>query len=110
MADLPRYSHRTVKLSPPAYEQQLATALFGILSRGIHDLAGIVAALNQSDVRSTDGQKWTELIFTTEIERLGVYPHSVGAPVGAHAAGTIPPGTSARDRLKKPSGEIADDQ
>ena len=108
MADLPRYTHRTVKLAPSEYERQLATAVFGILSRGTHDLPGIVAALNATAVRTADGQPWSETSFSAEMERLGAYPHSIGAPLGAHRAGVIPPGTSATDRLKQPDGSAID--
>jgi hypothetical protein len=110
MADLPRYTHRTVKLSPAAYELQLSTTIFGILNQKIHDLNGIVAALNNSPVRPPDGQAWTEASFSAEMERLGAYPNSVGAPAGAHPVGVIPPGTSARDRLTKATDEAADDR
>ena len=110
MADLPRYTHRTVKMSPAAYEQQLSTTIFGILNQGIHDLTGIVDALNSSSVRPPDGQNWTEAGFSAEMERLGAYPNSVGAPIGAHRVGVIPPGTSARDRLTRATEEAGDDQ
>jgi hypothetical protein len=113
MPDLPRYTHRTVrtvKLSPAAYELQLSTTIFGILNQKIHDLNGIVAALNNSPVRPPDGQAWTEASFNAEMERLGAYPNSVGAPIGAHPVGVIPPGTSARDRLTKATDEAVDDR
>jgi hypothetical protein len=104
MQDRPRYTHRTVNLHLPDYERQLATGLFDILSRGVHDLPGIVAALNGSNVRPPGGEHWTETIFSEEMQRLGAYPHSIGAPPGGHPAGVIPPGTSAADRLKQPDG------
>ena len=80
--DRPRYTHRTVKLTAPADEQKLAKTLFGVLSAGIHDLPGIVAALNASDVRLAEGALWSEENFTAEMERLGAYANSAGGAIG----------------------------
>jgi hypothetical protein len=98
--DRPRFTHRTVKLSPPPDEAALAKALFGILSKGIHDLAGIVAALNAGGVRAPDGAAaWTEASFGAEVARLGAYPNSIGAPLGAHPSNVVPQGTSSSERM-----------
>jgi|SRR5690348_16314933 hypothetical protein len=102
MTAYPRYIHRTLNVSPSAYEKALSGALFGILSRKIHDLAGIVAALNQSGVSPSSGQTWTEEGFSAEMERLGAYPNSVGAPLGNHPQGIVPVGTSTSERPTKP--------
>ena len=100
----PRFTHRTVQLSPPGDEARLARALFGVLARGIHDLPGIVAALNATDVRPSGGAAWTEASFAAEMERRGAYPNSVGAPVGGHEIGTVvPQGTSDPVRLAAPA-------
>ena len=60
MKTYPRDIHRTLNVSASGYEKKLSGALFEILSRKTHDLAGIVAALNQSGVRPSSGQSWTE--------------------------------------------------
>jgi hypothetical protein len=99
MAEPPRFTHRTVVLDPPPQERELARALFGVLNKGIHDLPGIVAALNETQVRPASGGAWTEAGFTAEMERLGAYPNSVGGTVGSHAAGVALPGTSSSERL-----------
>ncbi|HXS39306.1 MAG TPA: recombinase-like helix-turn-helix domain-containing protein [Stellaceae bacterium] len=101
MTSYPRFIHRTLNVSPSDYEKQLSGALLGILSRNIHDLPDIVAALNQSAVRPASGEAWTEAGFTAELQRLGSYPNSAGAPVGSHPAGTVPPGTSTPERPQK---------
>jgi hypothetical protein len=89
-----RLIHRTLNLQASEYEKQLSRALIGILGRGIHDLADIVAALNQSQVQPASGGSWTERIFESEMERLGAYPNSIGAPLGAHPPGIVPRGAS----------------
>ena len=101
MTSYPRFIHRTLNVSPSDYERQLSGALLGILSRKIHDLPGIVAALNQSEVRSASGEAWTEAGFAAELERLGSYPNSVGASMGSHPAGIVPAGTSTPERPVK---------
>lgn len=103
MTTYPRYIHRTLKVSASEYEKNLSGALFEILSRKTHDLAGIVAALNQSGVKPAGGGAWTEESFSAELERLGFYPNSVGASVGDHPAGVVPVGASTSERPKKQS-------
>jgi hypothetical protein len=104
MSDRPRFTHRTVNLSPPEYEQRFAKALFGILSRGIHDLPGIVAALNETPLRTFSGESWTEASFAVEVEQRGAYPNSVGAMVGAHKPNAVPQGTSSSQRMTSHGG------
>ena len=89
-----RMIHRTLKPAPTPQESALAGTLIGILSRKIHDLPGIVAALNASPVRPATGEPWTEASFQSEIERLGAFPNSSGAPLGEHKAGIVPPGVA----------------
>jgi|KBSMisStandDraft_5_1062788.scaffolds.fasta_scaffold817945_2 hypothetical protein len=101
MTSYPRYIHRTLKVSASEYEKKLSGALFEILSRKTHELAGIVAALNESEVRPSSGQIWTEESFSAELERLGAYPNSVGASLGNHPHGIVPLGTSTAERPKK---------
>jgi len=54
-----------------SYEHALADELEAIFGRGVHDLPGLVAALNETGVRPPDGTDWTTESFTTEIARLG---------------------------------------
>jgi hypothetical protein len=54
-----------------SYEHALADELEGIFGRGVCDLPGLVAALNETGVRPPDGADWTVESFTTEIARLG---------------------------------------
>lgn len=56
---------------PTSYEHALADELEAIFGRGVYDLPGLVAALNETGVRPPDGADWTTGSFTTEIERLG---------------------------------------
>jgi hypothetical protein len=72
-----------VAITPSPYETALCQNLIQILSRKVHDLAGIVAALNGSDVRPADQSQWTEALFCAEIKRLGVIPE--------HEPLTVPP-------------------
>ncbi|HLU98750.1 MAG TPA: recombinase-like helix-turn-helix domain-containing protein [Thermobifida alba] len=55
-----------------SYENALADELEGIFGSGVHDLPGVVAALNGTGVRPPDGADWTAESFTAEIARLGV--------------------------------------
>ncbi|MER7011597.1 recombinase-like helix-turn-helix domain-containing protein [Saccharopolyspora sp. NPDC000359] len=54
-----------------SYEEAFADELESIYGRGVHDLAGVVAALNETGVRPANGADWTEESFTREIARLG---------------------------------------
>ena len=101
MADRPRFIHRTLNVSASDHEKALSRALLGILSRSIHGLPGIVAALNETEVNPQSGGRWTEEIFVAEMERLGVYPNSIGAPLGNHPLGIVPAGASTAERPKR---------
>jgi hypothetical protein len=54
-----------------SYEHALADELEAIYGRGVYDLPGLVAALNETGVRPPDGADWTAGTFTAEIARLG---------------------------------------
>jgi hypothetical protein len=101
MADCQRLIHRTMNVAASQYEKDLARALLGVLGRGIHDLPGIVAGLNGSDVRPEDAAAWTEQNFIATVERLGAYPNSIGAPLGAHKPGAEPPGMPITEASKR---------
>ena len=55
-----------------SYEQALADELEAIFGKGVWDLSGLVAALNETPLRLPDGADWTEETFAAEIARLGV--------------------------------------
>ncbi|GAA2632546.1 recombinase-like helix-turn-helix domain-containing protein [Actinomadura fulvescens] len=54
-----------------SYEEALADELEAIFATGVHDLPGVVAALNETGLRPADGADWTAESFTAEIARLG---------------------------------------
>jgi hypothetical protein len=54
-----------------SYEHALADEIEAIFGKGVWDLAGVVAALNDTSLRLPDGAAWTEERFTAEIARLG---------------------------------------
>lgn len=56
--------------APTSYENALADELEAVYGRGVHDLPGVVAALNESGVRPPDGRPWTEPAFVAELARL----------------------------------------
>ena len=86
------YTYRTFNMNPSAYERELADALFVIMAKSVHDLAGIVAGLNQAGPGPEEGGTWTIELFLAELQRLGTWTNSAGAPVGEHAV----PGVSGR--------------
>lgn len=59
MSEHKRFIHRTLSISVANDERSLAKALIGILTRGIHDLDGIVAALDESDLAPGSGTRRT---------------------------------------------------
>ncbi|RRO19941.1 hypothetical protein EIL87_02880 [Saccharopolyspora rhizosphaerae] len=62
---------QTRRGSTTSYADAFADELEAIYGRGVHDLPGIVAALNETGVRPADGADWTERSFTSELARLG---------------------------------------
>lgn len=54
---------------PTSFEDAFADELEAIYGRGVHDLAGIVAALNETGVRPADGAEWTEDSFRAQLAR-----------------------------------------
>ena len=53
------------------FENRLGDALEAIFRAGTHDMAGIVAALNQRGTRTRNGLAWTEDSFRAEMAELG---------------------------------------
>lgn len=64
-------AHQSIEEEQSAYEVALGDALEAILTTGTHDLDGIVAGLNASDIRPPEGGDWTADTFTREMARLG---------------------------------------
>ncbi len=81
-----RFTYRTYNEAQSDYEHELANALFEIMGGHVHDLEGIVAELNRIGPSPPNLEDWTIEIFRSEIERLGAYTNSIGAPCGSHAA------------------------
>ncbi|TCP45796.1 hypothetical protein EV191_11576 [Tamaricihabitans halophyticus] len=62
--------HQSRGRPPTSYEDALADELEAIYGRGIHELPGVVVALNETGVRPAGGQDWTEDSFAAELARL----------------------------------------
>jgi hypothetical protein len=54
-----------------AYEAELGDALEEIFSKNIHEITGIVAALNDKGVKTPQGEVWTEENFPAMMAELG---------------------------------------
>ena len=64
--------HQTqVNAAPGSYAAALADRLEEIFGRDIHDLDGIVAALNEDGPAPEGAESWTAEIFEAEMTRLG---------------------------------------
>ena len=64
--------HQTqVDGAPGDYARALADRLEEIFGRGIHDLDGIVAALNRDGPAPEGAESWTAETFEAEMTRLG---------------------------------------
>jgi hypothetical protein len=59
------------QVPPSAYEVNLAGTIEEIFGRGVHDLPGLLAELNDTGLTGPDGRAWTEESFTVEMHRLG---------------------------------------
>lgn len=73
---LPEFTYRTISLTPPEYERELAEALFGILGRSVHEPEAIAAALNEAGFKPSGGGQWSETAFRAEMQRLGSWTGS----------------------------------
>jgi hypothetical protein len=56
---------------PAEWEEEFADTLQRIFAGGVHELEGIVAALNGSRVKAPDGSAWTEEKFRALLGELG---------------------------------------
>lgn len=62
--------HQARRRTPTTYEDLLGDAIERAFAAGIHDLAGLVAALNDSGLASPSGKAWTEEVYRQEIAAL----------------------------------------
>ena len=65
---------------PSECEDKLCSALIPILGRNVHDLSGIVAELNKTDVRSETDSSWTAESFQAVLRKYGTGPERKPAP------------------------------
>ncbi|GAA3172272.1 MULTISPECIES: recombinase-like helix-turn-helix domain-containing protein [Streptomyces] len=63
--------HQSRTREPTPYEIKLARTLEEIFTRVGHELTDVVAGLNARQVRTPDGEPWTERSFRDEMHRLG---------------------------------------
>ena len=63
--------HQARTRKPTTYEDLLGDAIERAFASGIHDLPGLVEALNRDGITSPSGQLWTEAIYREEIAALG---------------------------------------
>lgn len=64
-------AHQTRPWPPSGYEVKLARTLEGIYGSGVHDLPGVVAALQEATVSSPEGTPWTEESFVAAMRTFG---------------------------------------
>ncbi|ACY35350.1 recombinase-like helix-turn-helix domain-containing protein [Comamonas thiooxydans] len=62
--------HQARKRQPTTYEDLLGDAIERAYAAGIHDLSGLVQALNGSGLASPSGSTWTEEVYRREIAAL----------------------------------------
>ncbi len=71
MTELYLNPHQAQTVAPTQWENDFADVIEATFARGIVDLAGVVAALNATNVRPRDGGEWTEARFTATVAELG---------------------------------------
>ena len=62
--------HQARKRNPTTYEDLLGDAIERAYGSGVHDLQGLVQALNDSGLASPSGKAWTEEVYRQEIADL----------------------------------------
>jgi hypothetical protein len=60
--------------TPTSYENALGDGLESVFGSGVHDLDGVVAALNAGGVRPPHGGDWTAESLRAELHRLAEGP------------------------------------
>jgi len=63
--------HQSRDRVPDDYQNLLGDAIERAFAAGVHDLAGLVARLNEAGVPAPNGQPWTAELFQKEMKRLG---------------------------------------
>lgn len=63
--------HQARDRTPDDYQNLLGDAIERAFASGVHDLAGLVARLNEASVPAPNGQPWTPELFQKEMKRLG---------------------------------------
>ena len=63
--------HQARQRKPTTYEDLLGDAIERAYAAGIHDLPGLVNALNDGGLASPSGKTWTEEVYRQEIVTLG---------------------------------------
>jgi len=64
-------THQNRTAPPTAYESLLGDSIERAFAAGIHDLDGLVAALNRSGPNAPNGQAWTAQGFQALMAELG---------------------------------------
>lgn len=62
---------QTRAASPTDYENALGDALVAIFERGIEDLEAVIAALNDTEIRTPEGEAWSAERFERLMAELG---------------------------------------
>ena len=62
--------HQARTRAPTAYDDALGDALEAAFARGIHDVPGLVAALNRAAIATPAGEPWTEQNFAAVMHTL----------------------------------------
>lgn len=70
MTDRYLEQHQARKRNPTTYEDLLGDAIERAYGSGVHDLQGLVQALNDSGLASPSGKAWTEEVYRQEIADL----------------------------------------
>ena len=63
--------HQTHPEPISPYEKKLAGSIMEVFGRGVHDLPGLVAGLNDLGLKAPDGAAWDEETFRSEMRRMG---------------------------------------
>ncbi len=63
--------HQARERTPTTYEDLLGDAIERAFAAGVHDLGGLVQALNDSGLASPKGEAWTEANYRAAMAVLG---------------------------------------
>ena len=76
--DQRRGPHQSRLWPPPPYEARLASTIEEIFGSGVHDLPGLVLALNTSGIAAPDGTVWGEASLAEQIQTLAADISNMG--------------------------------